>query len=1623
MKRRMLNTSLATALALTTVPLNIFPQAAKAEGTGNTATLRILETTDLHSNVLPYDYFKDAPVTNYGLAKTATLIKQARSEVDNSMLFDAGDTIQGNPLASYVAKVNKLGPNDTHPIYKAMNYLKYDAGIVGNHEFNYGLDYLKDVQEEVQFPIVNANIYKDDHDSDSTNDVNYFTPYKIVDKTIKDAAGNEHVIKVGVIGFAPPQIMQWDKDNLTGKVITKDIVAQANKFIPQMKADGADVIVAVAHSGCDIAAEGQEAAENAVYDLTKVPGIDAMLFGHAHVNFPGDASFTGKTGIDNTNGTINGVQAVEAGFWGNNLGVLDLALVQDANGNWSVDKANSKSVNRPVSADTAPDATIVSDAQTIHDQTRAYVNGKLGTTEIPMHSFFTRVMDDASTQIVNAAQMDYVKKAIANTEYKDYPVLAAAAPFKGGRGGVGDYTNIAKGDVTIKSAADLYLFDNTLKALEVTGDQVKRWIEESAKQFNTIDPNNAEPQDLLDYDFRPYNYDVIDGVKYDIDVTKPKGERVVNLRMMDGTPVKMDQKFIIATNNYRAGGSGGLAELKNLKPVVDSPFENRQILMDYISAQGNINPVADNNWKIAPIGGVAKVVFHSAPDAKAYLGQQPEVKDLGASTTKAGYELYELDQNVHVQLLGINDFHGQLDTWRSIKDSTGKVVDYSGGVEWLAAYLKDREAANPANTLMLQAGDLVGASPPVSALLQDEPTIRMMNEIGMDVGTIGNHEFDEGVAEMKRLIHGGDHPKTAQYEAKYGKFTGSTMDYVVANVVDEKTNETILPPYAVKEVDGVKIGFIGVVTADTPSIVTPSGVAGVKFTDEVTAVNKYAKELTDQGVKTIVVLAHNPGTSKTDGTAATGKVVDMAKEIDPAVDVIYGAHDHKYLNTNVEGKVLVQSWSYGTAFSDIDLTIDPTTGDVIKDQTKAEVVDTLHSKITANAKIKAELDSYQEDIKPVVSQVVGSTSAAITNVANASGESALGNLIADGMRSVTGTQLGFMNSGGIRNPLPEGTITWGDLFKVQPFGNDLVTMTLTGDQIRTLLNQQFQAPPSYNKIMAISGLKYTWSDNKPYGSKVLDIYLENGSPIDPTAEYTITVNNFMADGGDNFFVLKSGKNRVTNVVDLDGFIQYFKSLPQPVTSQIEGRIVLDKEAPAAPVVNEVNDQSTTVTGKTEADALVEVKANGTVIGSAAASDDGSFTVDIAVQRAGTELVVTATDSALNVSTESKVKVTDVTDPFAPVLDPITNISTEIKGHGAEPGTHVYITNGFNLKLHLTADANGNFSAPLLAPLKEGTLLFAFSVDLSFNLSPIGSAMVLDVVAPNKAVVNAVSNKDKVVTGTAEVGSTVTVSSGKDVLGTAKTGVDGKFSVSLKSALGANTELTIVVSDPSGNKSEATTVTVLDKIAPVISGVVNNGIYNKNVTVTFNEGTATLDGKAFRSGTLVATEGVHTLVVTDAAGNKTTVKFTIDKKAPVVTGVANNGLYNKDVTIYFNEGKALLNGRAIPTKTAVKTDGSYTLVVIDAAGNKTTVKFVIDKKAPSTPSVDKITVKTTKVTGKAEAYSTVVVKVSDKSIGNRTADKYGKFSISIAKQKAGKVVEVVAIDKAGNVSKAKKVTVK
>ncbi|MEH7223659.1 metallophosphoesterase [Bacillus sp. JJ1566] len=315
--------------------------------------LRIMETTDVHTNLLSFDYYKNSEAPKLGLAKTATLVKEAREEVKNSVLVDNGDLIQGNPLGTYKAKIDPLEEGEVHPAIKAMNLMGYDMATLGNHEFNYGLDFLDEVYDDANFPFVNANVFVDDHDTDPTNDINKYTPYKIVNKKVTDESGKTNVIKIGYIGFVPPQISEWDKSNLDGKVITKNIIETAKKYIPMMKNEGADVIIALAHSGFS---GNEENTEDTVYALSKVPGIDAITFSHTHKVFPAkdaaslDTLFKGTDGqplpgVDNENGTINGVAAVQAGFGGGSLGIIDLSL-QKVKGKWSV--ADSQSSTRQI---------------------------------------------------------------------------------------------------------------------------------------------------------------------------------------------------------------------------------------------------------------------------------------------------------------------------------------------------------------------------------------------------------------------------------------------------------------------------------------------------------------------------------------------------------------------------------------------------------------------------------------------------------------------------------------------------------------------------------------------------------------------------------------------------------------------------------------------------------------------------------------------------------------------------------------------------------------------------------------------------------------------------------------------------------------------------------------------------------------------------------------------------------------------------------------------------------------------------------------------------------------------------------------------------------------------------
>ncbi len=496
-----------------------------------------------------------------------------------------------------------------------------------------------------------------------------------------------------------------------------------------------------------------------------------------------------------------------------------------------------------------------------------------------------------------------------------------------------------------------------------------------------------------------------------------------------------------------------------------------------------------------------------------------------------------------VQLLAINDFHGKLNVTRTLKDENNEVLGTAGGADYLAAYLREREQENK-NTLMLHNGDMVGASPPVSALLQDEPTIEYLNMLGFDVGTLGNHSFDEGTEEMLRLINGGYHEET-------GDFAGADFPYTAANVLDKETGEPILPPYVIKKVNGMPIGFIGVVTTETPSIVIPEGVENVEFIDEAEAINKAAAELKAQGVEAIVVMAHVPGSSNMDSSGAEGELVDLANAVDDEVDIIYGGHNHAYMDSTVDGKLLVQSYSYGTAFSDVDLLIDPKTKDIV--QKEAEIVTTFHEGIEPAQDVQEFVASYEEQVAPLVEQVVATADEPLTRVQDDSGESPLGNLIADAQRATMETDFAFMNPGGVRDDINAGDITWGELYNVQPFNNTLVEMTLTGEQIYRLLEQQWQDDGDVN-ILQVSGLNFTWDADAPVGDKIVSVTTEDGTELDPDATYSVTVNSFMASGGDDFTVLTEADDQVTGPVDLDALVDYLEALDGPVTAPATDRI-------------------------------------------------------------------------------------------------------------------------------------------------------------------------------------------------------------------------------------------------------------------------------------------------------------------------------------------------------------------------------------------------------------------------------------------------------------------------------------
>jgi 5'-nucleotidase len=513
---------------------------------------------------------------------------------------------------------------------------------------------------------------------------------------------------------------------------------------------------------------------------------------------------------------------------------------------------------------------------------------------------------------------------------------------------------------------------------------------------------------------------------------------------------------------------------------------------------------------------------------------------------------------VQVKVLAINDFHGNLLPPLGgirVRDpaNPGKTVNIdAGGAEYLATAVAGIRAKNP-NHIFVAAGDLIGASPLLSALFHDEPSVEALSLMGLEASAVGNHEFDKGLGELLRMQRGGCHPSDGCKGPQ--AFKGAAYRYLAASTVDVATGKTVFPPYHVKTFQGIPVAFIGLTLQATPSMVVPAGVAGLSFGNEAATVNALVPGLRAQGIEAIVVLIHEGGVPVGDYNECpgiSGPIVDIVKQLDKAVDLVISGHTHRAYNCRIDGRLVTSGDKYGTVVTEIDLVLDPATRDVLS--ASADNVIVRHASFARDASQSALIAQYEGLAGGLARRVVGRIAAPLPRDSNPAGESVLGQVVADSQLEATqsaGAQIAFMNPGGIRAALglpADGLVRYDDVFKVQPFYNNLITMTLSGAQLLQLLEQQWRGQadgPVSGRVMQVSrGFSYSWDSQAAPGQRIVPGSASlNGQAIDPAASYRVTVNAFMASGGDNYLALKAGTQRTTGIMDVDALERFIQNHP------------------------------------------------------------------------------------------------------------------------------------------------------------------------------------------------------------------------------------------------------------------------------------------------------------------------------------------------------------------------------------------------------------------------------------------------------------------------------------------------
>lgn len=1031
---------LSLLLSVVMVFAMAFPSFAATTQVPKEVKLTILGTSDMHGNLTSWSYESQKDYANSGFARVATLVKEAKTQNPNTLVIDNGDTIQGTILTDDLYNTDLTKPN---PVIDVMNFIGYDAMTLGNHEFNFGMKMVDKLEKEADFPILSANIY-----NKKTGE------YLVEPYVIKEVEG----IKVGILGLTVPSIMSWDANKEGIKDYEyKHMADEAEKYVKVLKEkEKVDVIVATAHAGLESRHEidGGDAAK---LIAERCPEIDVLLVGHDH---------------QTVNETINGV-LVAAPYKDREVVRFDLTIADK--------KVTNKTTSILKIADYESDQSTEKHVDKYHKATLKFLEGTIGKATEDFHPK-SEVKGIPEAQVRDTALIDLINQVQLEATGAD---VAAAALFK-------PNSNLPKGDLNFANVFDIYQYANTLVGVEVTGKELKNYMEWSASYYNTYKPGDLTVS--FNASVRGYAYDMFQGVDYKIDISKPVGKRITDV-MYKGEPLEDDTVLKLAINDYRYSGIGpDGSKLISGKPYYESaPKALRTYIREYIEAKGTITPVVDNNWEI--IGNdwnpeLRAIAIKAVNEGDVTI---PVSADGRTANVKSITEADLIEARLHPEYDNYMAIVHTNDTHTRIEEG-----NYDGmGLARVATHIDNLEARyGEEDILVLDAGDTLHGIPLVT-VTKGEAATKIFNLMGYDAMTAGNHDFNYGYERLLVLDEMLNFP------------------IVTANVIKE--GKEVLTPYIIKEAAGKKVAIFGLSTPETVYKTHPNNVKGLNFEDPIQVAKKMVKEL--EGKADVIVALTHLGLDE--GSEITSK--KLAEQVN-GIDIIVDGHSHTTLSNGevVNGTTIVQTGEYDKNIGQVDI--------YIKKDGTFKVVPTLLDKqdgkgLAPNEAIVEMTKVLKQEFEAVTSEVLAKIDVKLEGAREQvrAGETNLGNLITNALIATTGADVALVNGGGIRASIEIGEVTKKNVIEVLPFGNTGVMIEATGAEIIAALENGVKDYPTPRGAFAhVGGMSYTFDASKTVGNRIVEVLI-GGKPIEVNKTYKLATNDFIAAGGDEYEMFKDNK--------------------------------------------------------------------------------------------------------------------------------------------------------------------------------------------------------------------------------------------------------------------------------------------------------------------------------------------------------------------------------------------------------------------------------------------------------------------------------------------------------------------